>query len=154
MHRHLPTNSPGSISPASRLDLLPVSTKRFPGPGKRSSRLSKRSGPISLPWCHGNALEADAEDLGWAFVNIFHRSATRKSALDRATDEVRALIATADGSEVHTHELETQVERAQCAEGAMLALEEMREVAAASTSTSSVPHGSPSPVRASITAQC
>lgn len=80
----------------------------------------------------GTALEADAEDLGWAFVNIFHRSATRKSmALDRATDEVRALIATADGSEVQTHELETQVERAQCAEAAMLALEEMREVAAA-----------------------
>src|SRR3546814_10084157 len=48
-----------------------------------------------------------------------------------ADHEVRALIATADGSEVHTHELETQVERAQCAEGAMLALEEMREVAAA-----------------------
>lgn len=73
----------------------------------------------------GTALEADAEDLGWAFVNIFHRSATRKStALDRATDEVRALIATADGSEVQTHELETQVERAQCAEAAMLALEE------------------------------
>lgn len=80
----------------------------------------------------GTALEADAEDLGWAFVNIFHRSAARKStALDRATDEVRALIATADGSEVQTHELETQVERAQCAEAAMLALEEMREVAAA-----------------------
>ena len=79
----------------------------------------------------GTALEADAEDLGWAFVNIFHRSATRKStALDRATDEVRALLATADGSEIHTHELETQVERAQCAESAMLALEEMREVAA------------------------
>jgi hypothetical protein len=80
----------------------------------------------------GTALEADAEDLGWAFVNLFHRSATRKAgALDRATDEVRALVATADGSEVRTHELETQVERAQCAEGAMLALEEMREVAAA-----------------------
>lgn len=80
----------------------------------------------------GTALEADAEDLGWALVNIFHRSAQRKStALDRATDEVRALIATADGSEIHTHELETQVERAQCAEGAMLALEDMREVAAA-----------------------
>ena len=45
----------------------------------------------------GTALEVDAEDLGWAFVNIFHRSAERKStALDRATDEVRALIATAD----------------------------------------------------------
>ena len=79
----------------------------------------------------GTALEADAEDLGWAFVNIFHRSATRKStAVDRASDEVRALLAIADGSEIHTHELETQVERAQCAEGAMLALEEMREVAA------------------------
>jgi hypothetical protein len=79
----------------------------------------------------GTALEADAEDLGWAFVNLFHRSAARKAtALDRATDEVRALLATADGSEVHTSELESQVERAQCAEGAMLALEEMREVAA------------------------
>ncbi|MXO71822.1 DUF2493 domain-containing protein [Alteraurantiacibacter buctensis] len=79
----------------------------------------------------GTALEADGEDLGWAFVNLFHRSAQRKStALDRATDEVRALIATADGSEVHTHDLETQIERAQCAESAMLALEEMREVAA------------------------
>lgn len=79
----------------------------------------------------GTALETDAEDLGWAFVNLFHRSATRKStALDRATDEIRALLATADGSEVHTHDLETQVERAQCAEHAMLSLEEMREVAA------------------------
>jgi len=71
----------------------------------------------------GTALEADAEDLGWAFVNLFHRSADRKSkALDRATDEVRALVAIADGSEVQTSELETQVERAQCAESAMLAL--------------------------------
>jgi hypothetical protein len=79
----------------------------------------------------GTALEADAEDLGWAFVNIFHRSAARKStALDRATDEVRAVNAAGFGSEVHTHELETQTERAQCAEGAMLALEEMREIAA------------------------
>lgn len=79
----------------------------------------------------GTALEADAEDLGWAFVNLFHRSAERKSgALDRATDEVRALVATADGSEIHTSELETQVERAQCAEASMLALEEMREIAA------------------------
>lgn len=80
----------------------------------------------------GTALEADAEDLGWAFVNLFHRSAVRKAAaLDRATDEVRALLAAADGSEVHTQELETRIDRAQCAEGAMVALEEMREVAAA-----------------------
>lgn len=80
----------------------------------------------------GSALEADAEDLGWAFVNIFHRSADRKStALDRATDEVRALVATADGSEVHAHDLETQIERARCAEASMIAFEEMREIAAA-----------------------
>jgi hypothetical protein len=79
----------------------------------------------------GTALEADAEDLGWAVVNLFHRSAERKSAaLDRATDEVRALVATADGSEVHTDDLETHVERAQCAEAAMFAFEEMREIAA------------------------
>jgi len=79
----------------------------------------------------GTALEADAEDLGWGLVNLFHRSAERKAAaLDRATDEVRALVASADGSEVHTHDLEEQIERAQCAETSMLALEEMREIAA------------------------
>lgn len=79
----------------------------------------------------GTALEADAEDLGWAFVNLFHRAAERKSgALDRATDEVRALVALADGSEVQSHNLETQVERAQCAEAAMISFEEMREAAA------------------------
>jgi len=79
----------------------------------------------------GTALEADAEDIGWAFVNLFHRSAQRKSsALDRASDEVRALLASADGSEVHSSDLEDQVERAQCAEASMLAMEEMREIAA------------------------
>ena len=80
----------------------------------------------------GTALEADGEDLGWGLVNLFHRSAERKAtALDRATDEVRALVNSADGSEVHTHDLEEQIERAQCAESSMLALEEMREIAAA-----------------------
>ena len=45
------------------------------------------------------ALEADVEDLGWGFVNLFHRAAQRKSKqLDRASDEVRALIASADGT--------------------------------------------------------
>jgi len=78
------------------------------------------------------ALEADAEDLGWGLVNLFHRAAERKSnAVDRATDEVRALLAGTDGSEVVTRDLEVQIERAQCAEASMLALEEMREVAAA-----------------------
>ena len=115
-----------SIGPA------PLSTTRLPASRSPSSRRSKRSGPTCSPWSRGRLSKPTREDLGWALVNIFHRSATRKStAVDRATDEVRALIATADGSEVHTHDLETQVERAQCAEGAMLALEEMREVAAA-----------------------
>src|SRR3546814_20096217 len=57
----------------------------------------------------GTALEADAEALGWAFVNIFHRSAERNStSVDRATAEVRELIATADGPDVHPPAIETK----------------------------------------------
>lgn len=77
------------------------------------------------------ALEADVEDLAWGFVNLFHRAALRKNEqIDRATDEIRLLIANADGSEIHTSELETQIERAQGSEASMVALEAMREVAA------------------------
>ena len=80
----------------------------------------------------GTALEADAENLAWAFVNLFHRSAQRKAKeLDRAADQVRLLLASADGSEVHTSNLEEQIERAQAAEASMIAFEEMREIAAA-----------------------
>lgn len=76
-------------------------------------------------------LEDQAEELGWGFVNLFHRAATKASTrIDRATDEIRLLLATADGSEVHTSELEQQVERAQDAEAEMLALENLRETAA------------------------
>jgi len=109
----------------------PVSTSDFPS---REAVIQTLEGVWSdlFALVSGTALETDAEDRGWAFVNLFHRSAQRKAAaLDRATDEVRALVATADGSEVHTHDLEAQVERAQCAEAAMLSLEEMREIAAA-----------------------
>src|SRR5690606_9786084 len=80
----------------------------------------------------GTALEADAEDVAWGFVNLFHRASSRKSAqLDRASDEIRALLSSADGSEVHSGNLEEQVERAQAAEASMTAFEQMREVAAA-----------------------
>lgn len=76
-------------------------------------------------------LEAEAEELGWGLVNLFHRAATKKAGqIDRATDEIRLLIASADGSEVNATELETQVERAQAAEAAMIALEQLRETAA------------------------
>lgn len=78
------------------------------------------------------ALEADAEDIAWGFVNLFHRAASRKSSrLDRASDEIRALLPCADGSEVHSGNLEEQVERAQAAEASMIAFEQMRETAAA-----------------------
>lgn len=78
------------------------------------------------------ALEADGEDIAWGFVNLFHRAASRKSSqLDRSSDEIRALLAFADGSEVHTSKLEEQVERAQAAEASMLVFEQMRETAAA-----------------------
>ena len=77
------------------------------------------------------ALEADAEDIAWGLVNLFHRAATRKSSqLDRASNEIRALLACADGSEVHSSNLEEQLGRAQAAEASMVAFEQMREMAA------------------------
>jgi hypothetical protein len=78
------------------------------------------------------ALEDDAEEIAWAFVNLFHRAAAKRSAqIDRATDEIRCLLASNDGSEVHSSQLEEQVARAQAAEAAMIGLEGLREVAAA-----------------------
>jgi hypothetical protein len=78
------------------------------------------------------ALEQDAEEIAWGFVNLFHRAAAKRSAqIDRATDEIRCLIASNDGSEVHASELEEQVDRARAAEAAMIGLESLREAAAA-----------------------
>ena len=78
------------------------------------------------------ALEDDAEEIAWAFVNLFHRAATKRSAqIDRATDEIRCLLASNDGSEVHSSDLENQIARAHAAEAAMVGLENLREVAAA-----------------------
>jgi hypothetical protein len=77
-------------------------------------------------------LEDDAEEIAWGVVNLFHRAATKRSSqVDRATDEIRCLVASADGSEVHTAQLEEQVARAQRAEAAMTGLEAFRECAAA-----------------------
>lgn len=77
------------------------------------------------------AIEDDAEEIAWGFVNLFHRAATKRSAqIDRATDEIRCLLASADGSEVHSTELERHIGRAQAAEAAMLGLEALREAAA------------------------
>lgn len=77
------------------------------------------------------ALETDAEELAWGFVNLFHRAAAKRgAAIDRATDEIRCLLASADGTEVHTSELEAQIGRAQAAEAAMIGLESLRETAA------------------------
>ena len=77
------------------------------------------------------ALEDDAEEIAWGLVNLFHRAASKRSAqIDRATDEIRLLLASADGSEVHSSELERQIARAQSAEAAMLGLEAFREAAA------------------------
>lgn len=77
------------------------------------------------------ALEDDSEEIAWGLVNLFHRAAAKRSAqVDRATDEIRCLLASADGSEVHSTELERQIARAQAAEAAMLGLEAFREAAA------------------------
>ena len=59
------------------------------------------------------ALEDDAEEIAWGIVNLFHRAAAKRATqIDRATDEIRFLLASADGSEVHSTELEQQVARA------------------------------------------
>jgi len=77
------------------------------------------------------AIEEDCEEIAWGLVNIFHRAACKRGAeIDRATDEIRCLLASADGSEVHSSELERQVGRARAAEAAMLGLEAFREAAA------------------------
>lgn len=77
------------------------------------------------------ALEDDAEELAWGLVNLFHRAAQKRARqIDRATDEIRCLLASNDGSEIQSTELETQIDRARAAEAAMLALEAMREDAA------------------------
>ena len=77
------------------------------------------------------ALEEDAEEIAWGLVNLFHRAAAKRGAqIDRAADEIRCLLASADGSEVHSTELETQVDRARAAEAAMIGLEAFREAAA------------------------
>jgi hypothetical protein len=77
------------------------------------------------------ALEDDVEEIAWGLVNLFHRAAAKRGGqLDRATDEIRCLLASGDGSEVHSSELETQITRARDAEVAMLGLEAFREAAA------------------------
>jgi SLOG family YspA-like protein len=77
------------------------------------------------------AIEDDAEEIAWGLVHLFHRAAAKRSSqVDRATDEIRCLLASADGSEVHSSELERQVARAQAAEAAMIGLESLREAAA------------------------
>lgn len=77
------------------------------------------------------ALERDIEDLGWGFVNLFHRAAAKKHLLvDRLTDEIRLLLAEQDGSEINTANLEEKVELAQKVEQSAQAYETMRDVAA------------------------
>jgi hypothetical protein len=79
----------------------------------------------------GTSIEEDIEEIAWGMVSLFHRAAAKRSAqLDRAADEIRCLLASADGSEVHGSELEKWIGQAHAAEAAMLALEAMREEAA------------------------
>jgi hypothetical protein len=79
----------------------------------------------------GTSIEEDIEEIAWGMVSLFHRAAAKRSTqLDRATDEIRCLLASADGSEVHSSELEKWIGQAHAAEAAMLALEAMREEAA------------------------
>jgi hypothetical protein len=120
------------------LDLAHLSVQRFENPSTDCPPPEAIEQTLAAIWSDlfalfpETALEDDAEEIAWGLVNLFHRAAAKRSAaLDRATDEIRCLIACADGSEVHADELDKQVTRAQRAEAAMLGLEAFREVAAA-----------------------
>ena len=76
----------------------------------------------------GTGLESAGEDIAWGFVHLFHKAAERQEAkVDRATDEIRMLLAEQDGSEIGTSNLEREIERAQHAETAMGLFQTMRE---------------------------
>lgn len=77
------------------------------------------------------ALEQAASDIGWGFVNAFHRAAEREEKrLDTATDKIRLLIAEQDGSEVAASNLEEAIDTARAAELKLGSLQAMRETAA------------------------
>lgn len=77
------------------------------------------------------SLERDIEELGWGFVNLFHRAAAKKHAsIDRLTDEIRLLIAEQDGSEIATTDLEDKIDLAKKIEEAATCFETMRDTAA------------------------
>ena len=78
------------------------------------------------------ALEADAEDIAWGVVNLFHRAAaaSRLSLTGPATRSVSCSHLPMAPKCIRAI-LEEQVERAQAAEASMLAFEQMREAAAA-----------------------
>ena len=65
-----------SIGPA------PVSTSDFPVRDAVVQTLDAVWSDL-FAMVSGTALETDAEDLGWAFVNIFHRSAERRRRAPR-----------------------------------------------------------------------
>jgi hypothetical protein len=121
----------------SQLELGHLTVQRIEGAASAPPDSDAVSQTLAAVWSDlfalfpDTALEEDAEEIAWGLVNLFHRAAHKRSAqIDRATDEIRCLLACADGSEVHSSELERQVERAQAAETAMLALESFRESAA------------------------
>jgi len=81
---------------------------------------------------NNTSLERDIEDLGWSFVNIFHRAAGKKHAfIDRLSDEIRLLVAEQDGSEIASTELEDKIDLAKKIEESAECFELMRNTAAA-----------------------
>ncbi|QGN54083.1 DUF2493 domain-containing protein [Novosphingobium sp. Gsoil 351] len=122
----------------ARLDLGHLSVRRFENTAIDPPCSEAIEQTLAAIWSElfmlfpETVLEDDAEEIAWGLVNLFHRAAAKRSnQVDRATDEIRCLVACADGSEVHSVELEEQIDRARRAEAAMLGLEEFRETAAA-----------------------
>lgn len=76
-------------------------------------------------------LQPAAERLAWGIVNSFHHVADQWAGqTDRATREVQDLLRCADGSEIHSVELEQARDRLECFDEATEALRCMRDYAA------------------------
>lgn len=76
-------------------------------------------------------LQPAAERLAWGIVNSFHHVSDQWAAqTDRATREVQDLLRCADGSEIHSVELEQARDRLECLDEATEALRCMRDYVA------------------------
>jgi hypothetical protein len=139
-HNHLKGATPVSTSLAAALASLELGhlepraqdvSGMAPPPSQALEQTAAAIWSDLFATLNNTSLERDIEELGWGFVNLFHRAAARKhSTVDRLTDDIRLLIAEQDGSEINTSNLEDKIDLAKKIEEAAQCYEVMRDTAA------------------------